>query len=92
MAYKNIVIIPFAEIFHFAEEYGVGWNAATDLFFGNVFEYRSTDPVEYNGEYEGKSVEDISAMPDGYEKADAILSHFLKEKGLDGKNVMVDSH
>lgn len=46
MPLKNVKMIGFADIFHFAEkEFGVHWNPANDLFFRTIFNYGSMSQI-----------------------------------------------
>ena len=78
----------FCDLFHYAEEhFGIGWNAANDLFF-------SSDFITYKG-YHFILAED---WPDEYteglsdwEKACYITRHFFKDNGIpDFTEVLMD--
>jgi len=38
--------VGFDEIFRYAEKYGVSWNLANNLFFNNIFDYKTIATVE----------------------------------------------
>jgi len=92
----------FDEIFYFAEkEYGIGWNAANEVFFRSALTYGSYD--EYNVDEtiaycnisleEGKTIENItkeeilaaSERDQGY----LIIGKYMLAKGL--KEIFIDS-
>lgn len=91
MARIKVVIVDFCDVFRHAEKFGVSWNEANDLFFAHVFNYLSCDSVEFIGEHQLDSIEEIAAMDEGHAKAQAILDDFLLSEGLDGKDVRIDA-
>lgn len=47
MAIKKRNVVDFSDIFRFAEEkYQVSWNAANDLFFHTILEYKRSNSFE----------------------------------------------
>jgi hypothetical protein len=71
---KQLKVFDFADIFRYAEKhYGILWNAANDVFFGNSLDYGS-HTTWYPGDYGGYIDQDI-LLP-------AKASDFTKEQVL----------
>lgn len=46
MVGKRVLVINFSDIFHYAtKNFGIHWNPCNDLFFDNVFEYRTLTKI-----------------------------------------------
>lgn len=90
---KKVIHITFDDVFYYADEhFGVGWDDANDLFFGNAFEYNQIDHVEIEEHYLELSVDEINSLSP-HEKANAILSKFLDTIGIadDSDEIYIDS-
>ena len=95
--------IDFADIFRFADKYGVSWNEANDIFFDNVFSYDRI--VEYCGDWENyvSFYKDVKATASDYtvdevkvmsteDKAHIITAVYMETLDLEGvTSILIDA-
>ena len=100
---KNVKQCEFDGIFYFAEKvYGIHWNAANDIFFGNAFDYNTVSDFyiedwhayidELDEEYEKASdvpVDIVNAMS-ARDMSYVITSAYFESIGVTGE-VQIDS-
>ena len=106
--FKKVIHIDFAFIFRFAEEnYGICWNRANDIFFGNAFDYKKTYNY-YIGDWAGyldASIKDDFVPKEkasdytreeveemsDNDKSYIITDAFFEHHGITGTNVFIVS-
>jgi hypothetical protein len=102
--YKAYKVFDSAAIFRFAEEkFGIDWNSANDVFFGNSLEYGKHTRV-YPADWQANvsfpdaglkekaseyTMEDVEQMTD-IDKSYVILTAYFESLGVDDDEVLVD--
>ena len=94
--------VGFDEIFYFAEaEYGIGWNAANDVFFHNALTYGSYDEYEKDDVIhfadislqKGKTIENVTKEEilesTKRDQSYLIIGKYMLANNLD--NIFIDS-
>ena len=100
MGINKVTTVDFSDIFAYAEkEFGIGWNAASDVFFNNALTYQSYDDFKIGGalgytdvyadkknswEYSREEILEMSEHDQSY----MIIDHFMHDNDLQSMTVL----